>query len=272
MASLIERLIESERTRFSANEYRGLADASAFTLVEGDIPVLVSAPHAVTHMREGRIKASEDFTGPIALEVASMTGAHAIVATRFNEADPNYDSLEKSAYKQALVDCVLRHGVKLVLDIHGMMAASSAIIAVGTGDGANVSSWPEAAKLAESIIEERLGPFARKHGKEIAFDGRLGLYTRKHGKEIAFEGRYAARGANTVSSTVARECGVAALQVELSTILRFPGGPAGHKPAGEKNPFPGSALEHELSARANPDPAAVEATIDALASIIAACL
>ena len=254
MASLVERLIESERTRFSANEYRGLAAAPAFTLVEGDIPVLVSAPHAVTHMREGRIKASEDFTGPIALEIACMTGAHAVVATRFDEADPNFDPFEKSAYKQALVDCVLCHGVKLVLDIHGMMAASPAIIAVGTGDGANVSSWPEAAKLAESIIEERLGPFARKHGKEIAVDE-----------------RFASRGANTVSSTVARECGVAALQVELSTILRFPGGPAGHKPAGEKSPFSGSALERELSARTNPDPAAVEAAIDALANIIAAC-
>jgi len=251
MESMIERLVECERTRFSANEYRGLAGAPPFTIAEGTIPALVSAPHAVTHMRDGCIKASEDFTGPIALELAKATGAHAIVATRFDGSDPNSDQFEASAYKQALADCIREHSVKLVIDVHGMITASPAIIALGTGDGANVEAWPEIADMAARIIEDHLAPFAKKHGKPIVRDG-----------------HYAARDANTISATVAHLCGVAALQVELSTLLRFPGGIRGHRPAGERNPFPARALAPELSARANPDPAAVEATIAALTDII----
>lgn len=253
---LIDRLIESERTRFSVNEYRGLADAPPFTVVEGSAPAIVSAPHAVTHMRDGHIKASEDFTGPIALEVARQTGAHAFVATRFDMldglgSDPNADPFETSPYKQALAECVRQHGVRLVIDVHGMMTASPAIIAMGTGDGVNVQPWPEIADSAMDIIEQHLAPFAEKYAKHIVHDG-----------------RYAARDCNTVSATVARECGVAALQIELSTLLRFPGGIKGHTPPGERNPFPEPAQRPELSARANPDPAAVEAAIAALADII----
>lgn len=251
MQTLIERLIQCEKERFSVNEYRGCADASPFTVVEGSVPALVSAPHAVTHLREGRVKASEDFTGPIALELARATGAHAIVATRFDGADPNADPLEASAYKRALVEQVRRCNIGLVLDIHGMVTASAAIIAVGTGDGANVARWPGLAGLVMSAIESRLAPFAEKHGKQIVLDG-----------------AYAARGENTVAATVARECEIPALQVELSTLLRYPGGIVGHTPLGEANPFSERALPAELSARLNPDIAAVEATFDALAEIV----
>jgi len=251
MDDLIKRLVENERTRFSVNEYRGLPDAPPFTFEEGSIAALVSAPHAVTHMREGRIKASEDFTGPLALELARLTGAHALVATRFDDCDPNFDPLETSAYKQALVDFIQRHGIRLVLDIHGMVTASPAIIALGTGDGANVAARPKVAEAAADIIESRLASVAERHGKQIAVDG-----------------RFAARDANTVCATVARSCGIAALQVELSTLLRYPGGITGHTPPGEQNPFAPAAMAPELSARANPDPAAVATTVSALASII----
>ena len=250
MDALIERLIECERTRFSINEYRGLPDAQPFAVVEGSIPTLVSAPHAVTHMRKGRIKASEDFTGPIALELSRATGAHAIVATRFAGTDPNSDPFEQSAYKQALADHVRTHGIRLVLDIHGMVTASPAIVSVGTGDGANVAAWPEVGDLAMGIIEARLAGVAEKHGKRIAFDG-----------------RYAARDENTVAATAARACRIAALQVELSTLLRFPGGLEGHTPPGEANPFPAASLSPELSARRNPDIAAVRAAFAALSEI-----
>lgn len=251
MESLVERLVESERTRFSVNEYRGLPDAPPFAFEKGSIPALVSAPHAVTHMRKGRIKASEDFTGPLAFELARITGAHALVATRFAESDPNFDPLDTCPYKQALVDYVKQHEIELVIDIHGMAAASPAIIALGTGDGANVVAQPEIATLATDIIENRLAHVAEKYGKEIAVDG-----------------YYAAREPNTVSATIARACGIATLQIELSTLLRFPGGIIGHTPPGERNPFPKPALGPELSARANPDLAAVATTITTLAEIV----
>ena len=124
MESLVDCMAESERTWFSVNEYRGLSSAPPFVFSKGTVTALVSAPHAVTHARNGRIKASEDFTGPLALEVARATGAHALVATRFAECDLNHDPLEACAYKQALVEHVRQHGIALVLDIHGMVTAT----------------------------------------------------------------------------------------------------------------------------------------------------
>jgi hypothetical protein len=251
METTADRLVELERTRFLVNWYRGLDDAPPFAIVDGSIPAMVSAPHAVTHWRNGAIKASEDYTGPIALELARVTGAHAIVATRFDETDPNWDSLKHSAYKQTLAAHVKEHGIKLLLDVHGMVTASSDLLALGTGNGANVAAWPSIAETAYGILCERVGPFADRYGKHLALDG-----------------RYAARRNTTIASTIARECGIACLQVELSTLLRFPGGPVGSLPPGEATPFTPAGLGAETSARRNPNPAAVQATLDALCHVL----
>ena len=53
MSELIARMEECEVERFIANDYRGLADVPEFQIVPGTIPVMVSAPHAVTHWRDG---------------------------------------------------------------------------------------------------------------------------------------------------------------------------------------------------------------------------
>ncbi len=81
------------------------------------------------------------------------------------------------------------------------------------------------------IVEALLTPFAKKYGKHIVLDG-----------------RYAARAENTVAATVARSCGVAALQIELSTLLRYLGGIMGRTPRSEVNPFPGIRLVDKLPA------------------------
>lgn len=251
METLTSRLVTLEKAQFLANWYRGLDGAPPFTFVGGSIPTMVSAPHAVTHWRNGAIKASEDYTGSIALELARITGAHAVVSTRFDEADPNWDPLDHSAYKQALVAYVKEHGITLLLDIHGMVTASPDILALGTGAGANVTARPDIAETVFEILSEHVLPFADRYEKHLALDG-----------------RYAARRDTTIASTVARECSIACLQVELSTLLRFPGGPAGNLPPGENMPFTRTDLDVELSARRNPNPAAVQATFDALCHVL----
>lgn len=121
---IVVELEHIESTRFSCNSYRGLPDAPAFEIVAGDLPVVVSAPHAVTHEREGRVKPSDDYTGAMALVLAHWTGCHAIVASRFDGCDPNWDPIEGSAYKQALVAHVLKAGVRFCLDAwHGVRIA-----------------------------------------------------------------------------------------------------------------------------------------------------
>lgn len=246
----IDELVECEFARFSANEYRGLSSAGEFEFTEGSVPVLVSAPHAVTHLRDGTVKPSEDYTGAIALAVARASSCHALVATRTGAGDPNWDAYEQSAYKQALCSYVRDKGITRVLDIHGMVAASDALVAIGSADGQTVAADPGLDERAAALVRARLAPWCERFGKPVELNG-----------------YYGARNPQTIVQTVARECGVAALQIEVATQMRVPARKASRIPRNEPVPFTSSQLSVEITARRAPDPAAVLALIAVLAEL-----
>ena len=249
--AMLDDLVACEFNRFSVNDYRGLPSASEFEIAGGKLPAIVSAPHAVTCVRDGKVKPSEDFTGAIALAVAKRTGCHAIVATRTGGCDPNWDELAASPYKRALCQYVRENCIRLAIDLHGMVAASPTLVAVGSADGETVAMAPE--------LDGRVARLLR---------GELDPYCERHGKPVALNGKYAARGRNTVARTVARECGIPALQVEVATQLRVPVGRHGRMPEGEPVPFSGAQLPAELAARRAAEPAAVGALVDALCKVV----
>ncbi len=250
MTTLSEHMLEVELGRFSVNDYRGLPDAPPFSMVEGALPVVVSAPHAVSQLREGRVKPSDDFTGALALAVADLVGASSIVASRYDACDPNWDPLERCAYKRALVGMVRECDAVAVLDLHGVPAAAPDAIEVGSADGLTVRAMPGADKFACRLLQDRLGDYLEKRGKVVGLNA-----------------HHAARRPSTVAHAVARECGIAALQIEISTPFRVPCYVEGHVPPGEAIPFTSGQLPVELEARRNPDPACVEATVRALAEL-----
>ena len=247
---LASHMVMVELARFSVNDYRGLDDAPPFSIVEGELPVVVSAPHAVSQLREGRVKPSDDFTGAMALAVAELSGASSIVASRFDASDPNWDPLERCSYKQTLASMVRELGVVAVLDLHGVPAAAPDAIEIGSADGYTVRALPGADEFACRILRERL----RGH-------------LRKRGKAVSLNARHAARGRNTVAHAIARECGVVALQLEVSTPFRVPSVVRGHVPPGEAIPFTNDQLPVELVARRNPDPVCVRDTVHALVEL-----
>ena len=249
-ASLIEHMAEIELGRFSVNDYRGLPDAPPFSVVEGELPVIVSAPHAVSQLREGRVKPSDDFTGAMALVVAELSGASAIVASRYDACDPNWDSFEACAYKQTLAGLVRQCGAVAVLDLHGVPAAASDAIEIGSADGFAVRAMPGVDEFACRFLREQLHEHLERHGKTVSLNA-----------------RHAARGPNTVTHAIARQCGVAALQFEISSPFRVPIDAKGHVPPGEEIPFTSDQLPVELVARRNPDPACVEDVVRALADL-----
>jgi len=251
MEDLAEHMAEIELTRFSVNGYRGLPDAPAFSIVEGSLPVVVSAPHAVTQLREGRVKPSDDFTGAMALVVAELSGANAIVASRYDACDPNWDSFDRCAYKQALADTVRETGAVALLDLHGVPAAAPDALEVGSADGRTVQALPGADEFARRFLSERLQEHLQRRGKAVGLNA-----------------RHAARGPNTVANAIARECGIAALQIEISSPFRVPLNVKGHVPPGESVPFTNDQLPLELAARRNPDPTCVEETVRALADLV----
>ncbi|MBQ9042045.1 MAG: hypothetical protein IJ111_04440 [Eggerthellaceae bacterium] len=239
-----------ELERFSVNDYRGLDDAPAFQLRTGKLPVIISAPHAVSQRRAGKVKPSDDFTGPIAIVASELADCHAVMATRFDECDPNWDPFEQCRYKQALAAMVREQSIVAVIDVHGVPSASPYAVEVGSADGLSVSAMPGADEFARDFLAEELAPYLAKHGKTIALNE-----------------SHAARGANTVTNAISRECGIAALQLELATPFRVPQSIGGHTPEGEAPPFSEAQLPKEISSRRNPDPTCVEVTVRAIAHL-----
>ena len=174
------------------------------------------------------------------------------MATRFAFADPNWDTFENSAYKQALADHVSGHGVRVLLDIHGMVAASTSLVAIGTADGITCQALPAVEPMAFSELSNGLNETSRRYGKGVALN----------------PPRHKARGENTVARVIARECSIATVQIELATQVRVPSTRGTHIPKRDPAPFSGDALMEELSIRLAPDPEAVESCVRSLAVLI----
>ncbi len=106
-----------------------------FDIVVGRHPVLVSAPHACMHLRDGALKMHEEYKGAIALYLAQACDCHAIVTSHRADEDPNW-TLE-SDYKNAIRSLVERHDIGFVIDLHGMMNRYHMGVAIGTIKGSS---------------------------------------------------------------------------------------------------------------------------------------
>ena len=128
----------------------GMLSPDNIYVVEGTVPVLISVPHAVPHMRDGRMKSDEVNTDMIAMAVQDNTGCHLFVNAGV-EGDPNYD--DPNVYKGRLLEYVQTHGVAMVIDLHGASQEREFDFELGTGKSDNVAEFPECAKLFASLPE-----------------------------------------------------------------------------------------------------------------------
>ena len=53
-----------------------------FEIIEGKIPVLLSAPHGAKHYRNGSFKEEDEYTASLAIKLGKITGAYAGGSTR----------------------------------------------------------------------------------------------------------------------------------------------------------------------------------------------
>ncbi|MHB1166995.1 MAG: hypothetical protein ACYC4E_00220 [Carboxydocellales bacterium] len=73
---------------------------SPFKYIPGTIPIIVSAPHAVRHLRKKEIKRSDEYTGATACLLNRFTGCHGLAVTKLYGEDANLDY--PSVYKDYL--------------------------------------------------------------------------------------------------------------------------------------------------------------------------
>lgn len=163
-----------------------------FKLLDGSGPVMLSAPHAVEQTREGRIKYAEPHTGVLALQVHKALGCPCIYKTANCGDDANYD--EHSPYKKALQEYVVSHGIKFLIDLHQLSPTRDVQVCLGTGQLQNLKKF--------DYVNVALAAFSIQH---------LGL--------IQIDKPFAAAGPTTVSSYIARTCGISCLQLEINTAI-----------------------------------------------------
>ena len=211
----IRTIVRNEK-RFSRNGYDG-AKKAGFVIVPGTIPVMVSAPHAVGHFRNGRRKDSDKFTGAIAMYLHKITGCHIIYATGSAGVDANYDPLASNPYQNALIRYVKEHGIPVLIDLHG--AASSRPYAVEMGTAPVRDADKRIVGDAYASLKGH-GFIARliRYSFEHALKGLEGLPVSEVWENRIFD----AGGQNTVTKAVSGNSDAAAIQLEMNGHFRNP--------------------------------------------------
>lgn len=123
--------VHDERKRFIKEN----GDKS-FAVREGKKCVLISAPHGVSQVRLGRPKFSEIGSLATALYVAEKTDSFLIAKTKNEFDDANFD--EKCEYKDECYKLIRSHGIKYVIDFHGLSHKRGIDVNFGTHIGRNV--------------------------------------------------------------------------------------------------------------------------------------
>lgn len=109
-----------------------------FTIMRGDVPVLISAPHACMHSREGVGKMEEEFTGALAFHLAEVCNCYAIVTRYKTSEDPNWQT--NSLYKKAIKKLHAETELCFLIDLHGMTNKYHMGVAIGTINGKSCSA------------------------------------------------------------------------------------------------------------------------------------
>lgn len=115
-------------------------DGNNFKIINGTIPIILSAPHAVKQYRDGNIKPEDKLTGAIVEWLCMKTGANGIIRTSNCNDDPNYENSGKSLkYKEAILKLIKDKNIKLLVDIHGCNDRHGFDIELGISHGENIN-------------------------------------------------------------------------------------------------------------------------------------
>lgn len=164
--------------------------------IRGDLPILISAPHATAHVRLGKLKRQEFYTGALAVLLHSLAGCHVLYTDRLSADDPNYT--DDAPFKQKLSEIAQRHGFEFLIDLHGTGSERSGDVFPGVGtDG-------EFLRARRSAIDE------------------LRFSALSNGITLGPEDIFPAARQMTVTRYAANKLGVPAMQLEISQSLRQP--------------------------------------------------
>ena len=158
-------------------------------------PIIVSAPHAVEHIRDGNKKFAEADTAALVFFLVQELKCAGIVNID-GQYDPNFD--EDKPYCDVMEEIISNFNLISCLDIHESSPKCSYSFAIGTGYGANVNDDANIAPALQDICE-RLD----------VHDAVIDMHP------------YASAGKNRVATTINRRCGIPAIQLETNSGFFF---------------------------------------------------
>lgn len=151
--------IKNAEEKYRINNYKGNSVHACTVEQYGDLPILLSAPHAVKQIRNNTIKAHEFYTGAIAECLAKQIGCACITKKYLIENstndDPNTDN-DSCAYKTAINQFLQQHEIKLFLDIHGLSSKRDSIVDICIDKGKNINQTEYVVNL-QKCIEDTFG-------------------------------------------------------------------------------------------------------------------
>ncbi len=92
-------------------------------VINGRIPVLLSAPHVYSHRRPSltlSYKWGEEFTDTIVEELCLKSGAWGIIQAKETDYDPNWHKIKENPYKKVIKKVVGDKKFNKFIDIHGL--------------------------------------------------------------------------------------------------------------------------------------------------------
>lgn len=167
-----------------------------FEIIEGKVKVMLSAPHAFIHFRNGEVRYAETNTDTLVKEICEKEKCWGIYKTYSSDNDANYD--EFSLYRSEAIRDIKRNKIKFLIDFHGMKSERDLDICLGTGRLQNLNGDEELANKFAEIF--------KKHGF----------------KNVSIDDPFSAKHPFTVSSDVHDKCNIPTLQIEINGKYRLP--------------------------------------------------
>ena len=181
-----------------SRRYREYAptDSRGLIFLRGEIPILVTAPHATRHVRMGIFKFQEEYTGALSVILHALTGSHALYTHWASNTDPNY--YDDAPFKKKLQKVIKKFGIKFVLDLHGTRRDWKKDIYPGIGEDGEFL-------LGDNLYIHELERSAKLNKLTLG-----GLHIFPASRQM------------TVTKFVARNVGIPAMQIEINEKLRHP--------------------------------------------------
>ena len=215
---MINQIIKYER-QFSKNLYNGHGRRN-FCIIEGEIPVMISAPHAVNQFREGQEKYADRYTGGIAMYLQKMTGCHLIYSSRNKNNDPNYDPNPngENQYQTQLKEYLDNHKIHVLIDLHGASVNREYALEMGTAPVRNehgeIIGNPDPSLQGRAFICDLI---------KYTFDFYFRDIDRPIEKKRIWKNQIFDAGTqNTVTKYISENTNVSCVQLEINGIYRTP--------------------------------------------------